>query len=552
MPTSTKFLFLSALLAAVWAHDAVADKKTVCTITVNSTDEKEAFRRSLPPDKYKFVELVEHGRSDWLESACRQGVRCDVLVISGHYDGGNEFFSEHVESNEFLPVAEMERVSCGASCPGLFSQLKEVYLFGCNTLNPEALTSASPEIGRSLVRSGHTRAEAEQLSHALSARHGESSRDRMRLIFRDVPAIYGFSSVAPLGPTAGSILNRYFQSTGTSEIGSGRPSARLLGQFSGHSLTVSSGVTDSDPRMAYRRDVCQFSDDRLSPAQRLAFVHQLLRRQMAEVRMFLDRIEKYSASLSDTDRQSPEVAQALDEIAHDDTARSRYLDFARDADQPAIRARMIELAQRLGWLTPAEKRAELMQMIGDRIVKDAVSSADIDLVCALNKDHELGRERDRLQPPRAKADKVSTAGVLACLDSPEARSQMLLALTSPNEEEVQIAQVYLRHHPIADADELRIVTSGISRMNGSAAKVRALDTLAAQNLSDPQSLEELARMFPAAESIGVQTAIAGVLIRADYKAIDRPELVQTLQQHRLPSSNGADLIDVLIRRLQIK
>src|SRR3984893_4100242 len=284
MPVPSKFLLLTALLVAAWAHDSHAEKKTLCTITVNSTDEKEAFRRSLPPDKYKFVELVEHGRSDWLESACRQGVRCDVLVISGHYDGGNEFFSEHVEAREFLPVAEMERVSCGASCPGLFSQLKEVYLFGCNTLNPEALNSASAEIGRSLVRSGYSRADAEQLSRALSARHGESSRDRMRLIFRDVPAIYGFSSVAPLGPTAGSILNRYFQSTGTSEIGSGRPSARLLGQFSGHSLTVSSGVTDSDPRMAYRRDVCQFSDDRLSPAQRLAFVHQLLRRQMAEVR----------------------------------------------------------------------------------------------------------------------------------------------------------------------------------------------------------------------------------------------------------------------------
>jgi hypothetical protein len=127
-----------------------------------------------------------------------------------------------------------------------------------------------------------------------------------------------------------------------------------------------------------------------------------------------------------------------------------------------------------------------------------------------------------------------------------------LALTSPNDEEVQIAQVYLRHHPIADVDELRLVTSGIARMNGSVAQVRALDTLAHQPLSDPESLEELARLFPLAESVGVQTAIAGVLIRSDYKAIARPEFVQTLQRHRLRSSNGADLIDVLIRRLQVQ
>lgn len=552
MPTFTKLFFLTALLCAVWAHDANADKKTVCSITVNSADEKEAFRRSLPPSKYQFVELVERGRSDWLESACRQGIRCDVLVISGHYDGGNEFFSEHLDAREFLPVAEMERVSCSDSCPGLFSQLKEVYLFGCNTLNPEAVRSASAEVGRSLVRSGYSRADADRLSRALSARHGESSRDRMRLIFKDVPAIYGFSSVAPLGPTAAFFLDRHFQSVGTGEIGSGRTSARLLNQFAGHSLVVASGMSNSDPQAGYRQDVCHFSDDRLSPEQKLSFVHKLLGREMAEVRMFLERIEKYSASLNEADRQLPAVSGALEKIARDEASRARYVEFARDVDQPAVRARMLELAVRLGWLSPAEKRAELMRMISEQIVRGVVTPAEVDLVCALNKDHGLDQDLHRLQLSPAQASNVSSAAVLACLGNAEARAQVLLALTSPNDEEVQIAQVYLRHHPIADVDELRLVTSGIARMNGSVAQVRALDTLAHQPLSDPESLEELARLFPLAESVGVQTAIAGVLIRSDYKAIARPEFVQTLQRHRLRSSNGVDLIDVLIRRLQVQ
>src|SRR5438477_11081022 len=256
VPGSALMVCLAVLLAGTWTHDVHADKKTVCTITVNSADEKEAFRRSLPPDKFQFVELVERGRPDWLASACTQGIRCDVLVISGHYDGGNEFFSEHLEAREYLPVAEMERVSCSDSCPGLFSQLKEVYLFGCNTMNPEALKSASAEVGRSLVRSGYSRADAERLSRALSARHGESSRDRMRLIFKDVPVIYGFSSVAPIGPVAASMLSGYFRSGGRGDIGSGRASSRLLGQFSGHSLAVSSGMNASDPRIADLSDVC--------------------------------------------------------------------------------------------------------------------------------------------------------------------------------------------------------------------------------------------------------------------------------------------------------
>src|SRR5204862_7890765 len=170
MRRTLRLLWILALLVAAWTHEAYADKKTVCSITVNSSDEKEAFRRSLPPDKFQFVELVERGRPDWLASACQRGIRCDVLVISGHYDGGNEFFSEHVEAHEFLPVDEMERASCSNSCSTLFSQLKEVYLFGCNTLNPERQNTGSAEIARNLVLAGHSQADAERLARALSAR----------------------------------------------------------------------------------------------------------------------------------------------------------------------------------------------------------------------------------------------------------------------------------------------------------------------------------------------------------------------------------------------
>src|ERR1700687_3359276 len=116
---STKFVLLASLLVALWAHDARADKKTVCTITVNSPDEKEIFRRNLSRDVFHFVELVERGRPDWLESACRKNVRCDVLLISGHFDGGTEFYSDRLDAREYLPVDEMGRVSGSGSGPGL-------------------------------------------------------------------------------------------------------------------------------------------------------------------------------------------------------------------------------------------------------------------------------------------------------------------------------------------------------------------------------------------------------------------------------------------------
>jgi hypothetical protein len=87
-------------------------------------------------------------------------------------------------------------------------------------------------------------------------------------------------------------------------------------------------------------------------------------------------------------------------------------------------------------------------------------------------------------------------------------------------------------------------------MKNAEAQVRALDTLARHQVADHESLEVLTRLFPATRSIDVQRAIAGILIRADYSSIAKPDLVQALSKHRLKSSDGRDLIDVLIRRLQ--
>ena len=87
-------------------------------------------------------------------------------------------------------------------------------------------------------------------------------------------------------------------------------------------------------------------------------------------------------------------------------------------------------------------------------------------------------------------------------------------------------------------------------MSSGGTQVRALDTLARFNIADREILEELARAFAGARSASVQRAIAEVFIRSDQKQIAKEELVSTLRLHRIRSSGGEDLIDVLIRRLQ--
>ena len=95
-----------------------------------------------------------------------------------------------------------------------------------------------------------------------------------------------------------------------------------------------------------------------------------------------------------------------------------------------------------------------------------------------------------------------------------------------------------------------MLPTDIARMSDAEAQIRALDTLAEHAVSDRESLESLTRLFPVARTVNVQRAIAGILIRADYQAIARPELVRALREKRLKSPDGQDLIDVLIRRMQ--
>ena len=547
LPAAVAWIVVLAILAATtWSGAAQAEKQTVCTITVNSSDEKESFRRHLSANEYQFVELVEQGRADWLASACRRKVRCDILIVSGHFNG-TEFFSDRLDAREFLPVQEMERASCSASCSGLFSQLKEVYLFGCNTLNPETTRSLPSEIERTLVRSGYSRAEADRLSQEVSRRYVESNRDVTRRVFTSVPVIYGFSSRAPVGPTAASLLNRSFQPAG--EKPGGGVSRRLLASFSANSMTAVAGMRAGDAHAAYRDEACRFVDDR-SPAQKLDFIHQILRRDPSDSRVFLDRIETFLATLGEGERTDPAVAEALAAIKRDEGARDRFLRFARDADQAPVRARMTTVARDLGWLSAEDYRAELLALIRDRLAEPSITPADVDLICTLNDGHLLEGEVDRLDPSLRTANRTDRAAALACLGSAEHHDRMLVALSSPLDKDVRMAEVYFRHRPITNVAELRVVAASVVQMNGADAQAHALDVLAQQRVSDGESLVEVARLFPRAASLDVQRAIAGLIIRSDYRAVATPETILMLRESRLRSPGGEDIIDILIRRLE--
>lgn len=537
--TSAKFLVALALALALPAQGA--QPGTVCTITVNSSDEAEAFKRALPASRYRFVELVEKGRPDWLASSCRQRVRCDVLIVSGHYDGEGMFYSDDVARSEHLPVGELERVACSESCPGLFDRLKEVYLFGCHTLSTEAVMRSW---GDALRRAGFEQPAG--ATHTPATRHGESSRDRMARIFKDVPVLYGFSHEAPLGAVAGDVLARYFKAGGAADVGSGRRSARLLAHFAPLRMSSARGITQRDPGFAHRRDVCQFADERLSPAQKAAFVHSLLQREPADVVTFLGSLERFAADRAPQGERAPEVAHALDPISGDAQTRERLLAYARGAADPALRARLLALAQRFGWLTRDQQRDEWMQLIADSLRRGARAS-DVDLACRLSRDGALATGVAALRV--AAAPSILRDAMLACLGDGPAREAVLASLDGAQAGDVEVARVLLQHRPVQDAAEFGRIADTIARMQAPDLQARVLDALARDAQADHESATLLARLFHPTRSLVLQRSIANVLLRTDLRELRGLGLAERLREHRLASPEGRDIIDVLIDRL---
>ncbi|HUQ27817.1 MAG TPA: hypothetical protein VM051_04450 [Usitatibacter sp.] len=513
-------LALALALGAATSALGASERKTVCTITVNSSDEKEAMRARLPKGEYDFVELVEKGRGDWLRSSCERKIQCDALVISGHFNAGEDFYSDKVESHDSLRMDELERASCSESCPGVFSRLKEVYLFGCESLNPDSSKYASA--------------------------YGESGRDRMRRLFANVPTIYGFSGPAPVGATAAALLNRYFDTGAKGEIASGRPSSRLLSAFSRNSMVAIPGMREHDARMAYRRQVCQFYDERRGAAQKLGAIHAMMKRDMGEARAFFERIENLLASVPEEERRSNAFAHALAEISADDAARSRYLAIAR-AERAEMRARMVKVAATVGWLSPAQEQEEHVRLASDLIARDSVGYAEVNLICSLNREGVLDAAAAKSPLAGMSDQRVSHAAALACLGRPDAHARVVRALVSSDERDVRIAQAYLRNRPVSDTRELRAIAAGIPRSGSPAAQVRALETLARLNITDREIIDQLAQAFADSRSPAVQRAIAEVFIRSDAKALPKAQLAALVRRHRL---KGDDLIDQLLLKLQ--
>ena len=123
---------------------------------------------------------------------------------------------------------------------------------------------------------------------------------------------------------------------------------------------------------------------------------------MAEVRMFLDQIEKLRGVAADARaRESPDVARALEAIAARRARRAAATSSSRATPtRLAMRARMLDARAPLGWLSADEHRAELARMFGEHLAA---------------RTRRLGRRRSRLHAEQDRTRRAESTCAVRCL-----------------------------------------------------------------------------------------------------------------------------------------
>ncbi len=244
-------LFSLLLFSNAWAIH-------ICTMTFNSSEEKLALQQVYQSDpSAEFTELVPEGNdANWLQTACKKRVRCDILLVSGHF--GGLFFGE--KTLPTLSTTEMLRKSCQNTCPGIFDTPRAVYLMGCNTLaSKKADHRRIEDYLKVLVQDGFPLENAEMVAAARYSKFGDSIEERMRIIFPHANLIFGFDSTGPRGLTAGPLLKRAFLNTPPevrSTLGASANSLNIA--FKGFNARIN--VTSKQPNQK-RNLLCSVTSD---------------------------------------------------------------------------------------------------------------------------------------------------------------------------------------------------------------------------------------------------------------------------------------------------
>lgn len=386
-------------------------KLTVCSITVNSDNEIRAFKKVLEPQGVQFVELAPRLESvkgypivhkDWLLQACKQGIRCDSLVVSGHFAG--QFIGDNIPFE--LQLNDLTSYSCMQECGGLLKAPKEVYLFGCNTLATNSADARTPELYVEILM-GHalTRNQAEMQSARRYLGAGLMIEEQIRASFPSVPKVYGFPSVSPLGKNIESAIVTYLRKLGNYQKhlegiarGKSNPMAsRILGDYG--MIQVSGDAEENET-------LCRLTDQIQDPSIILPLVEKLAREDRSLREILL------AHWMGARIKEMPPMEEGARERAYRDVIDG----WERLSTMPSVAFRVLDLAVDMKVMSLAEA-IQLKSTWISRLVEANHPMKSLEAICDLSDNHDLSTlmlsERAKAILTRVPADRQKL--LLGCL-----------------------------------------------------------------------------------------------------------------------------------------
>lgn len=361
------YIYRLILILSVLGSSSFASALNICAMTFNSDDEKKAIESVYGNDPaHKIIELVPQGQNgEWLKNACASQVKCDVLVMSGHF--GGLFFGE--KTLPTLSMTEMFQHSCQNDCPNIFESVKSIYLMGCNTLATKKQDHRSIEDYLSvLVGDGFPLQNAEVVAASRYANFGESIENQMRMIFPKAELIFGFDSTGPLGKKAGPLLKKALQMTPEAERNRiGASATALMTNFKGLNARVSKPDAQSSQNRALR---CELTNERPSdPVIEKAFAPGKIRGNFDVALQMKDR-----AGLDAYISRNFKAAEEFKKIAQEVLKQTRSM--------IGLQKKVYDLMTDMGLMSPQENTALIEKTFVD-VLREPLDYIRTEQLCDL-------------------------------------------------------------------------------------------------------------------------------------------------------------------------
>lgn len=425
------------------------NKYTVCAMTFNSTDEIDIYKKKMDPKYFNpVVEITDFDNGKgWLNAACKSGVQCDQLIVSGHFAGS--FFGEVKE--QAISLEELEKASCNKQCEGIFKNPSEVFLFGCNTLAGDGLKTRTPEEYLQVLREHHfDDYYAQQVVASSYGIQGKSNKVRMQNIFGDKKKIYGFNSIAPSGKTVSPFWTNYLNKSKPNEHldqlyknkaveSLNYTNAVLEKSMCGTAFCQCSGIADDDPE---KKLSCVLMDPKSTPKQKLFAIQELMEKDnfLAYVPLINKTIDEgIESGKFDLSKLSAEDLAILKSIQGNQVIKEMMLSAADKMTMAAPAMDNLVLLRHMGMISNELFNQKTNAKLAG-IFNGKFQDHNFDLLCETRLKRQFQVSKTFSQTPADKFNSFykSSAGIqsLGCMgvqSRPEVKTQLVSILKdSPN------------------------------------------------------------------------------------------------------------------------